>query len=67
MRTAARPARANRLARAAAEASVVILGPGGLLRLAARPPDEPERAHDRNLEHDKKKENRRESLHQGGC
>ena len=67
MRAAAWTARSHRLAGPAAKASVVVLGSRGLGLLAARPPDEPKRAHDGDLEHDKEKEDRRESLHREGC
>ena len=63
----ARPTRPQRLPRAAAKAPVVILSPRGLGLLPARPPDEPKRAQDGNLEHDKEKEDRRESLHRVEC
>ena len=63
MWSATRPTRPHGLPWPAAKAAIVVLGPGGLGLLPARPPDEPERAHHGNLEHDKEKKDRRESLH----
>ena len=52
---------------ASVEAVAGVLGGAVGLRRLARPPDEPERAEDRDLQHDEQKEDRPEPLHRRQC